>query len=87
MRFPEHGRTLRARYKHTDGGDVSVHCMASSEEVVTLIFVVAYRWGLGLVGGDVNVHCIVSSEDVVTLVFVVAYRWGWGDVNFHCIAS
>ena len=30
------------------GGDVNVHCIASSEDVVTLIFVVAYRWGVAV---------------------------------------
>ena len=44
------------------GGDDNVHCIVSSEDVVTLKIVLAYRWGGG---GDV--HCIASSENVVTL--------------------
>ena len=39
MRFPGARRNLESlsdRYKHTDGGDVNVHCIASSEDVVTL---------------------------------------------------
>ena len=35
----------------------------SPKDVVTLIFVVAYRGG----GGNVNVHGIASPEDVETL--------------------
>ena len=45
-------------------GDVNLHCIASSEDVVTLKMFLAYRWEGG---GDVNVHRTVSSEDVVTL--------------------
>ena len=55
-------------FLHTDGGvgmrDVNLHCIASSEDVVTLKMVLAYRWEGG---GDVNVHRTASSEDVVTL--------------------
>ena len=64
---------------HTNGGgggrDVNVHCIASSEDVVTLKIGVAYKWGEWR---DVNVHCIASSEEVVTLKIGVAYRWGGG---------
>ena len=45
------------------GGDDNVHCIVSSEDVVTLKIVLAYRWG-GVWG---DVHCIASSENVVTL--------------------
>ena len=55
-------------FLHTDGGwgvrDVNLHCIASSEDVVTLKMFLAYRWEGG---GDVNVHRTASSEDVVTL--------------------
>ena len=86
MRFPGAWRNLESLSLI----DISRGCerslnIASPEDVVTLIFVVAYR------RGDVNVHCIASPEDVVTLIFVVAYRRGgcrgWGDVNVHGIAS
>ena len=61
--------------------------IASPEDVVTLIFAVAYRiiQKGGGEWGDVNVHCSASPEDVVTLIFVLAYRrrgGGWGMLTF-----
>ena len=51
-------------------GDVNVHGIVSPKDVVTLIFVVAYRGG----GGNVNVHGIASPEDVETLKMLLRWR-------------
>ena len=60
------------------GGIVNIHCIASSEDVVTLKIGVALTDGGGW-GGDDNVHCIVVYvEDVVTLKIVLAYKMGGG---------
>ena len=55
-------------------GHVNVHCLASSEDAVTLLIAVEYRGGWG----DANVHCIASSEEVVALKIGLAYKWGVG---------
>ena len=54
-RFPGRRRNLQSLSDtyihifalHTDGGVVNVHCLASGD-VVTLNFVVAWRWGVGM---------------------------------------
>ena len=50
-------------------------CIASPEDVVTLIFVVAYRRGGCRGWGDVNVHGIASPEVVVTLKMLSRWKF------------
>ena len=49
------------------GGDDNVHCIVSSEDVVTLKIVLAYRWGGW---GGCSLHCVIRKcgyfEYVVT---------------------
>ena len=70
--------------QHTDGGNVHVHCIASSEDEM-LIFVVAYRWG----GGGMLTFIALRHQKMRCYVNLrcCIQMGGGGTVNVHCIAS